>query len=294
MLPSADGGGQALATLFQGSQRHLAHAWMVACGRAKEGIEARRIELAQERSEREQEHIEQQLADFRDMTARNAARGVAKGTRASAPSTGGRQSDKKAADLGAPRALVDPDSLVLVDPQGRMEEGAGNPRQSATRKSDLVQPRADGVGPQNRTPLAGYSPSERETVGKRLLEKLLSSDREGVVDLRTQHGVGADAIDRMKNFYELKVHAGAEPDQVTLTDLEVQRAIGTPNFFLVVVSGVEGTNASPTVRVIVDPLKQLQATDGGRITLSGVRNSKSLKYNFAPVDDSAQPIAEEE
>ena len=294
VLPSADGGGQALATLFQGNQRHLAHAWMVACGRAKEGIEAHRIELAQERSEREQEHIEQKLADFRDMTARNAAHGLAKGNRASAPSTGGRQGDKKAVDLGAPRVLVDPDSLVLVDPQGQMEEGASSLRQPATRNSDLVQPRADGASPQSRTPLAGYSPLDRETVGERLLEKLLSSDREGVVDLRAQHGVGADAIDRMKNFYELKVSAGAEPDQVTLTNLEVQRALSTPNFFLVVVSGVEGANASPTVRVIVDPLKQLQATDRGSITLSGVRNSKSLKYNFAPADDSASPTAEEE
>lgn len=288
VLLSADGGGQALATLFQGNQRDLAHAWTVACGRAKKGIESHRIELARERSEREQQQIAQQLANFRDVTARNAARGMGRGKGASAQSATGRQGDKKAADLGAPRVLVDPDALVLVDPLGRIEEGVSSRRQPATRNKELAQPRAGGAGPQNRTPLAGYSASDRETVGKRLLERLLSSDREEVVDLRAQRGVGADAIDQLQRFYELKVSAGTEPDHVTLTSSEVKRASSTPDFFLVIVSGIEGSDARPKVRVVVDPLNQLQATDSGSITLSGVRNAASLTYDFAPGDGSGQ------
>ena len=42
----------------------------------------------------------------------------------------------------------------------------------------------------------------------------------------------------MKRYYELKVSAGPEPDVVTLTDSEVQRALTTPDFFLVVVANV--------------------------------------------------------
>ena len=114
---------------------------------------------------------------------------------------------------------------------------------------------------------------------------LLSSDRQEISDLRAQRGVGADAVDALRRFYELKVSAEAEPDQVTLTNSEVKRALSTPDFFLVVVSGIEGVNARPSIRVFVDPLKQLHPTDSGAITLSGVRSTKSLAYDFAPIDD---------
>ena len=114
---------------------------------------------------------------------------------------------------------------------------------------------------------------------------VLSSDRDEIVDLRAQRGVGADAIDGLGRFYELKVYAGAEPDQVTLTNAEVQRALSSPDFFLIVVSGIEGANAQPTVRVFVDPLNQLRPTDNGAITLSGVHEAKSLVYDFARLDD---------
>ncbi len=37
-----------------------------------------------------------------------------------------------------------------------------------------------------------------------------------MVDLRTQHGVGADAIDALDRFYELKVYRHDEPDTIRL------------------------------------------------------------------------------
>ena len=120
-----------------------------------------------------------------------------------------------------------------------------------------------------------------------LVHKLLSSDRQEIVDLRSQRNVGADAIDSMDRFYELKVIAGAEPDVVTLTNSEVQRAMSDDNFFLIVVSGIEGIDARPKVRVFVDPLNQLQQTYHGSITLSGVRSTESLVYEFATVDGDA-------
>ncbi|MDE2718475.1 MAG: hypothetical protein OXI33_15900 [Chloroflexota bacterium] len=131
-------------------------------------------------------------------------------------------------------------------------------------------------------------------MGKELLEKLLSSDHEEIVDLRNQRGVGADAMDELRRFYELKVSAGSEPDSVRLTNSEVKRALSTPDFFLVVVSGIEGVDARPTVRVIVEPLKQLRPTDSGAITLSGVRAATSLTYEFAPIIDTTHSVREEE
>ena len=122
---------------------------------------------------------------------------------------------------------------------------------------------------------------------------LLSSDQNEVADIRTQRGVGADAVDELKKYYELKVSAGPEPNEVRLTDSEVQRALTTPDFFLVVVSNIEGADARPTVRFVVDPLNQLQPTESGSITLSGVAEAKSLVYHFEP-DDDAQVTGDDE
>ena len=111
---------------------------------------------------------------------------------------------------------------------------------------------------------------------------VLGSD---IVDVRAKRRVGADAIGEEDRCFELKVSAGDEPDVVTLTSSEVMRAATDPNFVLVVVSGVESTDARPTVRLFLEPLKQLQpGTDEGRINLSGVRRSQSLVYEFEPCD----------
>lgn len=56
--------------------------------------------------------------------------------------------------------------------------------------------------------------------------------------------------------------------------------MSTPDFFLVVVSGVEGENALPRVRVIVDPLGQLAMTETSSVSFTGVRASQSLVYEL--------------
>ena len=127
-----------------------------------------------------------------------------------------------------------------------------------------------------------------------LVKRVLGSDLGGIEDIRTQRGVGADAVDELRRFYELKVSAGTEPDHVTLTNAEVQRALSTEDFFLVVVSGVERSETRPSVRILVDPLKQLQPTDRGEITLSGVLSSTSLIYEFSPIDNTEDSSEQDE
>ena len=114
---------------------------------------------------------------------------------------------------------------------------------------------------------------------------VLSSDRDDIIDLRTQCGVGADAMDKLKQFYELKVSAGDEPNSITLTNAELQRARSSPHFFLVVVSGVEGADARPCVRIIPRPLDQLEQRVNGTMLLSGVREAKSVTYDLARLDE---------
>ena len=301
-LPRVDGGGRALAALFGGDPRRLAQAWRAACDRAGTGVEAQPLELADQRARRERQQneleIERRMAAFQVQTAakrRAAGRsGGPRGVTSTSPDSAvnGREDDE--ASLRSPRALVNPQELKLVDPEGRIEEGIGGPQRKADPNPQLVEPRLGSGGPRNRSPLRGYSDLDKETVGKELLTILLGSDRDEIADLRTQRGVGADAMDDLQRFYELKVSAGAEPDTVRLTNSEVQRALSTPDFFLVVVSGIEGIDARPTVRVIVDPLKQLHPTDSGAITLSGVHGAKSLAYDFAPVNAPVPSSGEEE
>ena len=293
VLPRVDGGGRALAALFEGNTRRLAQAWRAACDQAEAGIEARRVELARQRDERERAHVEQEIksrtSSFREATAANggSAGRSEKATSSTGSDRGSRDAGPKATDLGPPRTLVDPNSLEILDPQGRIEKGTSTTHRKGSRSGGLVDPKQVSTPTRNRSPLRGYSDKDKEDVGMDLVHKLLSSDRQEIVDLRSQRNVGADAIDSMDRFYELKVIAGAEPDLVTLTNSEVQRAMSDDNFFLIVVSGIEGIDARPKVRVFVDPLNQLQQTYHGSITLSGVRSTESLVYEFATVDGDA-------
>ncbi len=303
-LPRVDGGGRALAALFAGGARLVAQAWRAACDQAVEGTEARALELARERAEREEAEFDadRRLAKMRERTARKhrATRGAAGPAGDQPPPShaaeDGREQRRPSPAVPALRTLVDPASLMLVDPRGRIDRGSPGAESSAAgrraRGANLNEPRRGSDAPRNRTPLRGYSEVDKEEVGLELLRVLLSTDQDQIVDLRTQRGVGADAIDQLKQYYELKVSAGSEPNEVTLTDSEVQRALTTPDFFLVVVSNIEGLDARPTVRVVADPLNQLCPTRRGTINLSGVREAKSLMYHFAPLAD--QPATGDE
>ena len=299
-LSRVDSGGRAIATLFEGDPRLVALAWRAACDRAESGRQARSIELAEQRFKREQDKMESEIAarttEIRERIAaaqqsQDRSRGL--GRTGPGPS-GGRENRQSPPSLESTRVLVNPESLDIVDPKGRLESSKQRTPRKTRGDRKLVEPKPGDGGPRGRSPIRLYTDSEKEKVGLELLRKLLSSDVEEIVDIRAQHGVGADAIDKLKNFYELKVSAGAEPDYVSMTAAEVKRARTTPGFFLVVISGIEGVDAQPKARVIVDPLCQLLPTSSGSITLSGVRNATSLTYDFAHGDDVQQAGEEEE
>jgi hypothetical protein len=119
-----------------------------------------------------------------------------------------------------------------------------------------------------------------------LARLVLDGDAAEIIDLRAQHGVGADAVDNFDRFFELKVHLGDEPDTVRLEESQIRRAFSTPNFFLVVVSNIEGIDARPKVRIIVDPVHQLSMTSSSSVTYTGVRSAEhSLVYDLDQVSN---------
>lgn len=117
-----------------------------------------------------------------------------------------------------------------------------------------------------------------EAIGARLARKVLASGDAEIVDLRAQRGVGIDAVDELLQLYALKAYGGAEPDEIHLTDSEVRRCRDNAHFFLVVVSGVGDEGSGRRMRVIPQPLEQLQNHDGH---LVGIRSARSLVYDLS-------------
>ena len=293
-LPRADRGGRALATLFDGNRRRVAHAWRTAWDLAESGRTATLLELAQQKNKRRQKEIEadidRELEALQARTSGNRRLAGGAARRASVASdsgerTSGDETETLEATASKQRVLVDPESLKMIDPNGRVVGGSTGGGSRRRPSGGLVEPHERSRIPRNKVPLRSYSDLDRENVGLELARMVLSSDREDIVDLRTQRGVGADAMDELERFYELKVSAGAEPNYVVLTNAELQRARSSPHFFLVVVSGIEGAESRPTVRIIPRPLDQLEQSVSGTMTLSGLRTAKSVTYNFAPLDE---------
>lgn len=290
LLARVDAGGRAIAGLFAVDRRRLAQAWLAACDRAQAGREGQRLQLATERAAEEEARTKAEIADrlaaFRIQTQIAHARGPVRRAELTALTSAGRPAITPPASTSTPRVLVDPSSLRVADPRGQLvgSKTAPRPARAAGRvggpAKDLLAPRAGGASPHQTAAPTAYTPGSKEAIGLELVRMVLASDADDMRDLRAQHGVGADAVDALERFFELKVYAGAEPDRITLEESQTRRAMSTPDFFLVVVSGVEGEKATPRVRVIVDPLHQLEMAESSAVSFTGVRDSQSLVYNL--------------
>lgn len=285
-LEHVDHGGRAMSMLFGGNGRSLAHAWRGAWDRAREGRPATILELAKERRARQEKENDQGLEDreaaFREDASPRHRTGsrtrggtnkedneLSKNRESSATGTSDRPEPNSRR-----RELVNPASLRLRDPEGRemkKTQERKSPRKSGSRNGSLVEP-SDAAPPKTGTTPPSWTSADKESRGLDLLKMAIGRD---LVDVRGQHGVGADALDEeMGLYYELKVSSGNEPNTVSLTASEVKRAADEEGkFVLAVVSGVEGADACPTVRLIFDPLRELEAgTEEGKINLAGVRH----------------------
>lgn len=301
LMTSVEARGQAIAGLFTANRRHVAQAWLAACDSAKSGGEAQQLKLANDRQKEEEAQRAAEIAERKAAlqnetqmahSQRNTSRvGLSQCLLASPSSTAISTSNPSNHQAASSRNLVDPSRFRLVDPRGRAV-GASNSAGSRTvntgsreangeaRPKVLPAPNHTGMPPNEYSRPRAYTQVAKESVGLDLVRRVFASDEQKMRDLRAQHGVGADAVDELERFFELKVYAGAEPDHIVLENSQIRRAMSTPNFFLVVVSELEGENASPKVRVIIDPLSQLTISEPSSVTFTGVRSSQSVVYKF--------------
>ena len=136
--------------------------------------------------------------------------------------------------------------------------------------------------------------SEREQLAYDAVMLALALDEGEVADLRNRRGVGADAIDELRQCFEIKMSSGSEiPNEVTLTPNEVERARTDPDFFLAVVAGLEEGAGELRVRFIFDPLSRLPLRLRSDLTFGGVRDAEALEYTFPTVDANPTPPSKE-
>jgi hypothetical protein len=291
----ARSGGYAIASVFATNPREIAHAWVVAWADAEAGAQAEFVVSAAARDAEEKRRRENSQAALISLPTSNSgqpARPARKPKRSPGTSQDGPGTQQPAQRA---RTLVDPGSLTLQEsagelilgtPQGEGTSSSSGPTDTdGAEKAKLKEPRPDhpkqpsgGKGPLN------YTPQERESAGMDLLRHVLASDDITLTDVRHQPNVGADAVDDQGRYYELKVHAGAIPDTVRIEDSQIQRAMTTPDFYLVLVGNVEEGQGNPEVRIIHDPLHHLQVQPQGAVHLTGVLSAEVARsWTFEPV-----------
>lgn len=274
-------GGYAVASLFHADPREISHAWVVAWSDAEAGAATELVVSAADRAAEEKRRREASHAAPLNLpgSGEGPQKGLtqsksAKGTPPKPATPAPRPAAVRARTLVEVAALElnAPEGAIIAGPEpstpgGSNVDGGGPSRKGKLRDPDRGNPkRPSGAG---RGPL-NYTAEERETAGLDLLRRALEGDGTILTDVRHQPNVGADAVDDKGRFYELKVSIGAMPDIVRLEDSQIQRALTTDDFYLVVVSNVEAGQGDPEILIIHDPLQHLTPEPQGAVHLSGV------------------------
>ena len=276
-LATAEGAGAAVASLFGGDRQKAAWAWASIWPRAAAGEQAEGAVLPKTRAERGdgKERLERLAKQAAQRTKQT------KGAKKSgAPNSVGKQP----VQVRKLRELEDlePSAGEIVN------EGAKASAGMVFAKRRAAKPRVftDGDGkqePSGMPPVRTVLPpsSDRERMALDVVRHALRFDVKQLNDLRAARGVGVDAIDELRQCYEIKMSSGAGvPSDVTLTASEVEAARNDEDFFLAVVSGLEDGAGQLRVRFIFDPLTNLDVRVRGDLTLTGVDKAEALEFRF--------------
>lgn len=285
---AADGGGRALAELFTGDRQKAAWAWSAMWQKAGAGIAADRIILSSDVSDDDPDT--ERLAQLQLQSEKRRGRKSKKpGTTPTKGSSKFKNQVKvrKLKEIDklepGPGAIVNPGAPrggVIIPPQ----RPKGSTRRGASRLGAPGATTQNGSppGPNGGKPPTVLPPmTEREQLAYDAVIAALSLDEGQVADLRGRRGVGADALDELRQCYEIKMSSGRDiPNEVTLTPNEIDRARTDPDFFLAIVAGLEDGAGELRVRFIFDPLSRLPLRLRRDMTFGGVRDAEALEYVF--------------
>ena len=158
--------------------------------------------------------------------------------------------------------------------------GTGDTTSTSTRRGLRKQPpggRSISAGgtPASKSAPLDYSEKDKEDLALLVLHRAINGEASGLQDYRHLRGIGADALDKLKRYFEIKAYYGSMPNEITLTANEAERAfVEKDKFFLAVVCGLE-QGYETTVRIVPNPLQNLKPKSNTSVTLCGVMSSKS-------------------
>lgn len=276
-LATAEGAGVAVASLFSGDRQKVAWAWASIWPRAAAGEQAKGAIMPRTRAERGdgKERLEQ--------LAKQAAQRT-KPKRGAKESNAQKPVGKQPIQVRKLRELEDlePSAGEIVNEGAKPSGGMVFPKRRATKPrvfSDGERKPEQSDVPPVRTVLPPSS--DRERMALDAVRRALRLDVRQLNDMRAVRGVGVDAIDELRQCYEIKMSSGAGmPSDVTLTASEVEAARNDEDFFLAIVSGLEDGVGQLRVRFIFDPLSNLDVRVHGDLTLTGVDRAEALEFRF--------------
>lgn len=278
---TAEGAGAAIASLFDGDRQKVAWAWAAVWPRAAAGEQVEGAMLPNTRAERGdgKERLEQLAKQAGSRRGKTPAGKL--GTKANTPSQPIQVRRLRNLDELEP-------SMGMVVNEGAKPTGglvfAKSRKVVSTRSFDpnVMSTGSNGFSSQ-RTVLPPTN--ERERMALDAVRRALRLDARQLNDLRNARGVGVDAIDELRQCYEIKMSSdSAVPNDITLTASEVEAARSDPDFFLAIVSGLEDGAGKLRVRFIFDPLAQLDVRVRSDLTLTGVSRAEALEFEFDKVE----------
>lgn len=189
-------------------------------------------------------------------------------------STDNRRGLKNVGPRPKPRALKTFENAeigeVSISSSGTAPVKAKKPKKRLLKDPKSRLPKATAEKP---PALKEWGEKEREKLGFELLASTLNTiDQAYLEDFSAIHQVGADSIDDLKRYWELKVYAGEAPDEVRFEASEFERAAREKgDYYLAVISGLE-EGKQTEIRLFSDPLRTLKWRSVSRLRLSGIRS----------------------
>lgn len=303
-IGNAQTGGRAIASLFMGDRQKIAWAWQIMWQQAGEPATGGTFVTIDE--EPVDDGASQRLIDLkgqakeRDKQRRRRGRGRGGEASNGAQDRSGDVRVKPLKDLSE----LEPDAGAIVNagasaggvhfpaatPAGASGAGGGSGRGGGSGGNGGGGDDGRGGGGQSarRTQHVLPTTDTREQLALDAVMEALRLDPPQVADLRSRRGIGADMMDELRQFFEMKMSSSSSfPPEITLTRSEVQRAQTDPDFFLALVAGLEEAAGELRVRFIFNPLDRSGVRIKGEVTLTGLKDIEALEYRFARVDGSA-------
>jgi hypothetical protein len=277
---ASEAGGQAIGSLFAGDRQKVAWAWGAVWRRASGGEEPSQIVLPLTKPEAASTVSRltslQVQANDRSAKQSKSAKPVPAGPATKAQPTIEVRQLREIEELEPTKGTlinVGASNSGVVFVKSHISGQAGRTFDTSSKAEEK----------QNRRPARTVLPptSDREQLALEAVKRALRLNSEQIQDVREKRGIGIDAIDELRQCYEIKMSSGAAfPTDVTLTPSEVEAAQNDPDFFLAVVVGLEAGEGCLKVRFIFKPLEQLAAKIRGEVTLTGIDKAEALEYEF--------------